>query len=93
VVRRIRQVHVATRERVIGQVEEADAALIRAHSGENRDRLGRLQNEPAKLHVENFKWIPGFAFDPNELFSVKTKTSTATSSSPSRAAPSTARTS
>lgn len=67
----ISELLLATRERVIGRIDDSDAKLIEridrgAHSG-------RYKSAPAVKHVDNFREIPGFVFDPKKLVSIKTK--------------------
>ena len=60
-----------TRERVIGRILESDARLIeRIEKGAH---AARYKSAPAVKHVDNFREIPGFAFDPKKLCSVKTR--------------------
>lgn len=61
----------ATRERIIGRIDESDARLIeRIKTGAHSKRY---KSAPANQHVDNFGEIEGFDFDKRKLFSVKTR--------------------
>jgi lysophospholipase L1-like esterase len=67
----ITELLLVTRERIIGRIEQSDAALIkRIKAGAHGSRY---KSAPAVQHVKNFQEISGFTFDKNALFSVKTK--------------------
>jgi len=67
----ISELFLATRERIIGRIQDSDAKLIdRIHKGAH---AARYKSAPAVKHVDNFGEIPGFAFDPKKLLSIKTK--------------------
>jgi hypothetical protein len=67
----ITELFLATRERIIGRLDESDAKLI-----ERIDRGAhgaRYKSAPAVKHIDNFREIPGFEFDSKKLFSIKSR--------------------
>lgn len=67
----IRELFLATRERIVCRIDAADAALIeRIAKGAHG---ARYKKAPGGLHVDNFEEIAGFDFRKQDIVSVKTK--------------------